>query len=405
MGDAAEPPATPALGGTTVLELTSGIPGGYCGRLLAMLGADVIKVESRRRPDRARLAGPFPADEPHPERSGLHRYLHAQKRSISLDVGSPSGFELLQRLARTADVVLDDGALGDPPGVAERYAELLALDERLVVAAFTPYGLDGPKAGWASTELTELAAAGWLGVPPPGGEAVMPGAPCGHHGAGTFGAIGVLLALRARRSTGRGQLVEVPLVEALLSQLTAPTSIFVMYGLDGYRAGDGYPYAIHRCADGYLGVSILTQGHWSGLCRLMDRPDLADDPRFRTGVERADPVVAAELDRIIAAWIADQPAVGTFERGQALRVPIAIVPSPTEVLASPQYAARGWWVEDDDPDLGPLRLPGTPFRFADGGFAPFRRARALGVDTDAVLDAVGVARGVREDLRAAEVLW
>jgi CoA:oxalate CoA-transferase len=398
-------PAAPALAGTTVIELTTGIAGGYCGRLLAMLGAEVIKVESRRRPDRARLAGPFPGDTAHPDRSGLHRYLHAQKRSVSLDVSTPSGYELLERLAATADVVIDDGALGDPPAVTQRYDQLRGVDERLVVVAFTPYGLDGPKAGWASTELTELAAAGWLGVAPPGGEAVMPGAPCGHHGAGTFGAVGVLLALLARRHTGRGQLVEVPLVEALLSQLTAPTSIFVMLGLDGYRAGDGYPYAIHRCADGYLGVSILTQGHWSGLCRLMGREDLVDHPRYRTGVERADPDVAAELDRIVAAWIADQPAVPTYERGQAMRVPIAVVPSPREVLASPQYEARCWWVDDDDPDLGPIRLPGPPFHFAGGGFAPFERARALGADTDAVLDLLEVAGEVRGDLRAAGVLW
>lgn len=396
---------SPALAGITVLELTTEVAGGYCGRLLAMLGADVIKVESLTRPDHARRSGPFPGGEAHLDRSGLHRFLNAQKRSLSLDVASASGFEILRRLAGSADVVLDDGALGAPPGVAERYAELLAANDQLVINAFSPYGLEGPRAAWCSSELTELAAAGWLQAAPPAGEPLMPGTPCGHYGAGTFGALGVLLALLARRRFGYGQLVETPLNEALLSILTAPTSTFVMDGRDGYRLGDGFPYGIYPCADGHLGVSILTQGHWIGLCRLMDRLDLLDDDRFRTGAERADPAVAAEIDVIISDWVAGQPAQETFQRGQALGAPIAIVPSPSQVLTSPQYDARAYWVDDDDPELGRIRLPGNPFRFASDGFAPFTRARRMGADTECVLEAAGVAAPARAELLHAGVLW
>jgi CoA:oxalate CoA-transferase len=186
--------------------------------------------------------------------------------------------------------------------------------------------------------------------------------------------------------------------------LTWPTSMYVMAGLDGYRAGELYPFAIYRCADGYLGVSILTQGHWVGLCQLMERPDLCDHPRYRTGVERADLDVAAELKEIITEWIADKPAFATFERGQAIRVPIAIVPSPTDVLASAQYAARAYWLDIDDPELGPLRLPGLPFRFAHDGFAPFAAARAFGADTDAVLSSIDVAAAARPALARAGVI-
>src|SRR6059058_3604232 len=113
-----------ALAGVTVLEPATGLAAGYCGRLLAMLGADVIKIESAARPDIARTAGPFPDDVPHPERSGLHRFLHAQKRSVALDVATASGQDVLRRLARTADVLIDDGVLGAPPDVAATYEEL-----------------------------------------------------------------------------------------------------------------------------------------------------------------------------------------------------------------------------------------------------------------------------------------
>ncbi len=393
-----------ALSGITVLELTNGLAGGYCGRLLAMLGAQVVKVESHHRPDVARTAGPFRGDVPDPERSGLHRFLHAQKRSVALHVGDERGLALLGRLAERADVVLDDGALGAPPTVADRYRSLLARNERLIVNAFSPFGLEGPKAGWVSTELVDLAAGGWLQCASPGLPPLMPGTPCAHHAAGTFGAVGVLLALRARRLTGRGQLVETRMNEALLSMLTCPTTLYAMTGVDGYRAGDGYPYAIYRCADGHLGVSILTQAHYTGLCDLMGRPELKDDPVLGDGTQRATPAVAAQLHGLITEWIADQPAQATFERGQAMRVPVAIVPSPTEVLASAQYAARGFWIDVEDPALGPLRLPGLPFRSARGLFAPFAPAPAFDADAGAVLASIGMSADERATLAADGVL-
>lgn len=383
--------STAALAGLCVLELGTGVASAYCGLLLARLGADVVKLESRRHPSISRTAGPFPDDRPDPDRSALQRYLDAGKRSVALDVDDPAGARLLERLAARADVLVDDGTLGAPPAVADRYRALLAANERLVVHAFSPFGLEGPKAGWVSTELIDLAAAGWLQVPPPGLPPLMPGTPCAHHAAGALGAAAVLLALRARRLTGRGQLVETRMVEALLSMLTCPTTVYAMSGVDGYRAGDGYPYGIYRCADGYLGVSILTQAHYTGLCDLMERPDLKDDPVLSSGVQRATPAVAAQLDALIASWIADRPAQATFERGQALRVPVAVVPSPSEVLASPQYAAREWWIDVDDPDLGPLRLPGQPFRSARGLFAAFAPAPAFDADGPAVRSSVAVA--------------
>jgi crotonobetainyl-CoA:carnitine CoA-transferase CaiB-like acyl-CoA transferase len=393
-----------ALADITVLELTNGVAGGYCGRLLAMLGAHVVKVESRHRPDVARTAGPFPGDVPDFERSGLHRFLHAQKRSLALHVGDERGFALLARLADRADVVLDDGALGAPPAASDRYRALLARNERLIVNAFSPFGLEGPKAGRVSTELVDLAAGGWLQCASPGLPPLMPGTPCAHHAAGTFGAVGVLLALRARRLTGRGQLVETRTNEALLSMLTCPTTLYAMTGIDGYRAGDGYPFAIYRCADGHLGVSILTQAHYTGLCDLMGRPELKDDPVLSDGVQRATPAVAAQLHGMIATWIADQPAQATFERGQSMRVPVAIVPSPTEVLASAQYASRGFWVDVDDPQLGALRLPGLPFRSARGLFARFAPAPAFDADGGEVLASVGLAADDRATLAGDGVL-
>jgi crotonobetainyl-CoA:carnitine CoA-transferase CaiB-like acyl-CoA transferase len=387
-----------------VLEPSTGLAGAQCGRLLALLGAEVIKIESPARPDRSRLMGAFPDDAPDRERSAQHRYLNARKQSVSLDITQPAGREILQRLAASADVLIDDGSLGRPPEVRRDYAQLRAENDRLVVLAFSPYGLDGPKAGWASTELIALAAGGWLTGKEPEGPPLMCGSSAPALGVGTLGALGVLLALVARRQSGSGQLVEVPENEALLSLLAFPTTLFAYLGRDDVRIGDRHPFGIYRCADGHLGVSILTQRHWESLCRLMERPDLVDDPRYADGDLRAAPEAVAAIDELICDWIRDKPAQATFEAGQAIRTPIAIVPSPRQVLASPQYAARGYWDEHVDSLLGRLRLPGPPYRAGPGTFAPHREAPAFGASTTAILSEAGVDAAARLALAAIGVI-
>lgn len=381
--------AEPALAGLTVLELTTGPAGAYCGRLLALIGADVVKVECPARPDEARRAGPFPAGNVGEETSGAHRYLHARKRSVSLDVSTPSGRAVLDRLAARADVVLDDGALGAPPVVADRYRALLAAHNQLIVAAFTPYGLGGPRAGWLATELTSLAAGGWLTSPEPDEPPVMTGSSAPAFGVGTLGAVAVLLAVVARRRHGFGQLVEIPANEALLSLLAFPTTLFAFLGRDEVRIGDRHPFGIYPCADGHLGVPILTQRHWTALCRLMGRDDLAADPELANGDLRALPGAVARIDAAIAAWATDKVALPTFEAGQAQGVPIAIIPSPRQVLQCAHYEARGFFDDVVDPVLGPLRLPGRPYLGAPGTFSAFRPAPTRGSDTAAVLGEAG----------------
>jgi crotonobetainyl-CoA:carnitine CoA-transferase CaiB-like acyl-CoA transferase len=387
-----------------VIELTRDIAGGWCGRLLAMLGADVIKVESHANPDGTRRLGPYPGDVPGFESSASYRYLHAQKRSLGLDVSVPSGARLLERLAATADVLLDDGTLAQPPEALARYHELLAANERLVVCAFSPFGLEGPECGFVAMELISLAAGGWLTASEPGEEPLMPGSSCAAYGAGTFGAIGVLLALRERRRSGRGQVVDAAANEALLSLLAFPTTLFAYGGPDGMYMGHVYPFAVFPCADGHLGVSILTQRQWEGLCRLMGREDMLSEPRFADGATRARPEVVDEIMQIIGEWAATQPAFATFVAAQEQRVPLAIIPSPREVLASPQYAAREYWVDFVDPVLGQLRIPGRPYRASEGTFAPFRPAPALGAHTGEILGELALEPGARAALAAAGVL-
>ncbi len=389
-----------------MLELDAGLAGAYCGHLLSLLGADVVKVESGAQPPVVRTTGPFVDDRPNLESGGTHVHLDARKRSMALNVTTPSGRALFDRLAARVDVVVDDGVLGAPPEVRARYDALLTANPGLVVVALSPYGLDGPKAHYRSSELCDLGASGWLtrNSQHPDRAPLMPGSSCAELGVGTLAALGTALALRWRRASGVGQLVEVPRQEGLLSLLAFPTTLFAWLGVDEVRIGDRFPFMIVACADGHLGVSILTQRHWEALCRFMDRRDLLERPHLATSSLRARPEAAEEIMSEIRTWFADQPAMATFEAGQAMRVPISIVPSPSEVLASPQYRSREYWLECEDPRLGPLRLPGRLYRASEGTFAAFRPAPRVGQHTGEVLDELGVAAADQVALAALGVL-
>jgi crotonobetainyl-CoA:carnitine CoA-transferase CaiB-like acyl-CoA transferase len=396
----------PAFEGVRVLELDAGLAGAYCGHLLSQLGADVVKVESGARPPVVRTSGPYADDRPNLETGGAHIHFDARKRSIAVNVTTESGRALFDRLAGRVDVIVDDGVLGAPPEVRARYDALLAANPALVVVALSPYGLDGPKAHYRSSELCDLGASGWLtrNSQYPDRGPLMPGSSCAELGVGTLAALGAALALRWRRTNGVGQLVEVPRQEGLLSLLAFPTALFAWLGVDELRIGDRFPFMIVACADGHLGVSILTRRHWEALCRFMDRHDLLKRPHLANSSLRARPEAVDEIMREIRDWFADKPAVATFEAGQAMRVPISIVPSPAGVLASPQYQARGYWLECDDPHLGPLRLPGRLYRASDGTFAAFRLAPRVGQHTGEVLDELGVAAADQVALAALGVL-
>jgi crotonobetainyl-CoA:carnitine CoA-transferase CaiB-like acyl-CoA transferase len=290
--------------------------------------------------------------------------------------------------------------------VRDRYDALLAANPRLVLVALSPFGLDGPKAHHRSSELCALASSGWLtqNVNQPERAPIMPGSSCAELGVGTLAALGAALALRSRRLTGAGQLVDVSRQEAMLSLLAFPTALFAWLGVDSMRMGDGYPFAIVACADGHLGVSILTQRHWEALCHFMGRADLLGRADLADSAARAQPAAIAAITDALTAFFADKPAQPTFEAAQAMRVPVAIIPSPAQVLTSPQYDARGYWLQAKDPVLGPLRLPGPPYQASAGTFAPFRLAPRLGQHSGEVLDEVGVPAADRVALAALGAL-
>jgi crotonobetainyl-CoA:carnitine CoA-transferase CaiB-like acyl-CoA transferase len=371
-------PAT-ALQGTTVLELSDGIAGAFCGRLLAQYGAEVIKAESPRGGDRSRHAGPFPGDEPHPERSGQYLYLNGNKLGITLNLSHASGRELARRLIAESDVLIESFSPSETQALGLGYDELSRLNPGLVMVSVTPFGQSGPYSGYAATDLITHAVGGWLyasGLPnrPP----LKPGGSLAEYNAGLVAAVGCMTALSYRNHTGIGQQVDVSAMEALLCTTPFPTVRFAFSGMENRRSGHSYPFTIMPCKDGYIGVNILTQRQWEDMCRFMDMPELIDEPEFRTGAERQRPEAVQAITEHIRPWLMARTAREIFLEGQRRRIPFSLVPTTAELTAFSQHQERRYFVEVDHPIAGRTLQPGMPVRFGETGTTEHQPAPLLG---------------------------
>jgi crotonobetainyl-CoA:carnitine CoA-transferase CaiB-like acyl-CoA transferase len=362
--------ASDILAGVRVVELGEGIAVPYCGKLLADFGADVIKIEKPGEGDRTRRHGPFPADVPHLERSGLFLALNTNKRGITLEPGSPIGRRVLEALLQKADVMLHQNT----PEMAEAYhLQTEALRHawpRLIVTGVTPYGQFGPYSGDQGTELTSCALSGLSeGL----GENDRPPlvAPFGQAGyqAGLSAASAAVLALLVRDISGQGQAIDIAEADVLA---TLQTGVYLNnYHLDGTRSMRGhrfgsrtiYPASFYRCQDGFMWVTAPQWAQWERLLEMIGRADLAEDERFHNRRRMADNP-PPELDVPLAQWFMARTRADIFHQCREARLPIAPVYHLHELMAHPQLAARGFLMAVERPGVDALRLPGLPMQLS-----------------------------------------
>jgi crotonobetainyl-CoA:carnitine CoA-transferase CaiB-like acyl-CoA transferase len=340
-----------ALTGVRVLDLAGGVAGGYCSKLLADLGADVILVEPPTG-DACRWLGPFPGDREDPECSGLFLSLHAGKRSVVADLSRPEDQALVRRLIGDADLLLTAEQPAVLAGCGLDPDRLREEQRRLVHVSITHHGVTGPYRDWQGDEITDYAMGGYLsfGGDPDRGPLMVPGYQAQHH-AGMQGAIAALVALAERDRSGLGQFVDVSAVEAMLS---AHSWTSVAWSHEGQVMGRT-PTDLIRCADGWV-FFMLT--NLEGLALLIGRPDLLDDPRFSTVLNRLQH--REELQRIVADWCAGQTMETIYRCGQELRVAVTPVATVRDLADSAQLRARDWYRTVEHPRAGEVRLPGAP---------------------------------------------
>jgi len=385
-----EDPGLP-LSGIRVLDCTAWWAGPAATHMLACLGADVIKVESIGRPDLMRYTSTKPPTEDRWWEWGpLFHGANNTKRGITLDLTSPRGRELFERLLPTADVLLENFT----PRVMEQFGlswrAVQTANPEIVMVRLPAYGLDGPwrdRTGFAQTMegITGMAwITGWPDGPP-----VLPRGACDPLAA-MHAVFATLLALRDRTQSGDGHLVEVTMIEAALN---ASAEQVVEHSAGGpliERAGNRGPIAapqnVYPCAgnEEWLALAVVTDEHWVALCEVLGDEDWARDPAFETAEGRR--AAHDELDARITEWCRDRKAAELAETLAARGVPAGYVVDARDINSNPQLEHRGFFEVEDHPVSGKRRIPMVPFRFR-GRRTPWMRrpSPTLGEHNDEVL--------------------
>ncbi|HLH26157.1 MAG TPA: CoA transferase [Chloroflexota bacterium] len=376
------PPADGALQGYRVLEVCA--PWGqYCGKLLADLGADVIKIEPPGG-DPARALGPFKDDRPDPEGSLFFAYYNTNKRSLALDLVRPEGQETFRRLAATADAVLTTAAPAEAEALGLGYATLHRLNSRLVVTSLSGFGHDGPYARSRATSLVVFAMSGLMkSIGEPAGPPVAAPGQLAFDLAAVDAAAGTLCALLARRRTGRGQHVDVAALEVLAAQLAPALPGQGDHGRFGQHNPRTPPSGKYTCRDGTVELCIIMPAQWDGLKELLGHPPELERPEWNSREGRA--AAHAELTAAVARALRDRAVAEVVAEGQRLRVPALPVSEVPDFIAAPHVAARGFFVPATSPSLGPHLMPGAPYCFSEAGWALRRPAPRVGEHNAAIL--------------------
>lgn len=395
--------SAPALDGLRVVDASTLFAGPLAATILGDFGAEVIKVEHPERPDPSRSHG-YSKDG-----QGLWwKLLGRNKRNVTCHLGTEEGQELFAALAGTADVVIENFR----PGTFERwnlgYERLSAENPGLVLLRVTGFGQFGPishRPGFGTLAESMSGFAHITGQPD--GPPTLPPFGLADGVAALASAIAALIALRARDRDGRGQVVDVAIIEPLMTILGAQPTVYDQLGIiqqrTGNRSVNNAPRNTYRTKDDrWLAVSTSAQSVAERVMRLVGRPELIDEPWFASGGGRAEH--ADELDAAVGSWIADRDGhdvIAAFEEAHAAVAPIY---DAADVIADPQYQALESIVTVDDPDLGPLKMQNVLFRLSETPGAIRWTGAGPGAHNNEVYGELGVDDERLDELRAKGVV-
>jgi crotonobetainyl-CoA:carnitine CoA-transferase CaiB-like acyl-CoA transferase len=377
-----------ALDGIRVLDVASMMAGPYGATLLGDLGADVIKLEPPNG-DESRRIGPRRGTD-----SGVFVGLNRNKRSVVADLRTEDGRRVLDALIGWADVLVENLRPAAKGRLGLDWDTLHARNERLIAVSVSTFGASGPYAGRPGIDPVAQALTGMMSVTGPrSGEPLKAGAPVADATASTLVAVGALAALWARERTGSGQLVEVSLIDGMLHAQGPYTGQYALLGRQQPRMGnsiDWYaPYNAYRCADGgFVHVACFNDKFFANLCRALERPELAGDPRFATADARLEH--AEELDALVGGCLAAMTRDEALERLWAHDAIAGPVNEYADVFADPQVAHNEMVVEVSH-HAGPLKVTGVPVRLSETPGAVRRPPPGLGEHTEEILAELGLA--------------
>jgi crotonobetainyl-CoA:carnitine CoA-transferase CaiB-like acyl-CoA transferase len=391
------------LAGIRVLDLTRALSGPFATMILGDLGADVIKVEDTWHGDDTRRWGPpFQGDD-----AAYFLSINRNKRGVSVNLKTPEGRDIAQRLAGGSDILMENFRPGTAARLGLGYEELSQSNPGLIYASISGYGQTGPSADLPGYDAVAQAVSGMMSVTgEAGGEPVRSGTSLADVGAGMWALVGILAALHARHATGRGQLIDISLLDGQVAWLTYVAGKYFATGVTPGRHGSAHeslaPYQVFPTADDPLMVAVGSDGLWQRFTAATGLDELTSDPRYATNPDRVK-----NRDTLIPRITRALAARGCAEwagRLNAAGVPAGPVNTVPAALEQPQVAAREMVVELEHPVAGMLRMLGTPLKLSAQPASIRRPPPVLGQHTDEILAEAGYPAARIAELRQAGVI-
>lgn len=398
-----------ALSVYRVLDLADS-KGAYCTKLLADLGADVIKIEPPQG-DSTRSIPPFVDDMPHLEKSLYFLYRHANKRGITLDLETSEGKAIFKKLVKTADVLVETYPLDYMASLSLDYQVLKEINLGLIMASITEFGQTGPYKDWKGSDIVDFAMSGVMISSGFSGKVPcnLPGTPA-YDATSLLAAISILIALYHRGTTGKGQYIDAAVHESsriglfpwlvpIYSHALTDERITVVTDV---RLADSI-YPVYPCKDGYVRVLTITPGQWNALVRVLGDPEVLRLPEWQDFIYRVGN--AEDLYTLMVEFTPNYTMFELFEAGHREGVPIIPIHDMAGFVNNPHTKAREFFVEVNHPVIGKALYPGPPYKWTETPASIRRPAPCLGEHNEEIYcRELGFSKGDLSVLRRAGVV-
>ncbi|HET8943539.1 MAG TPA: CoA transferase [Dehalococcoidia bacterium] len=395
-----------ALDGLQVVEVGRRFAASYATKLMADLGASVVKIEEPAG-DPVRMLPPFAGGQPHPEKSGAFLYLNCNKQGVTLDTTGAPGRAVLDRLLTQTDILVHDLKPEDAEAAGLAWDRVHSVNPRMIMTSVTPFGLNGPYRDFNAYDLTLASAGGWTTV---NGQPLDPTMPplraFGHQTAFQAGVNAALATMGAavwRLKSGKGQHVEVSAQECISSILELTYVTWPYMGLEVVRYGQRplHPIDFFECKDGWIFVLCLEEKQWRSFLEMMGNPEWGEWEVFANAFVRASNWDALKpfIAEFVAGWTVDDLYLAAQEK----RIPFAPVSTMADLLDSPHLNARGFFAEITHPAAGTAKYPGAPYKLMRTPWEIRSPAPTLGQHNEAVLGGLGLGTAEIDALRASGV--
>ena len=393
------------LEGVRVLDLTRVLAGPYCTMMLGDLGADVLKVERPGAGDDVRAWGPpfAPGGE-----SAYFLCVNRNKRSITIDLKTSPGQDLVRELARRCEVLVENFKTGTLDEMGIGYEALRGVTPGLIYCSITGFGTTGPYADLPGYDLIAQAMGGIMSITGEvSGEPMKVGVPIVDISTGMFSAVAILAALRVKERTGQGQRIDMALLDSQIAWLGNVAGNYLVGGQPARRLGNAHPnitpYEVFPTRDGHVALAVGNEGQWRRFCQVAGAPHLAEDPLFRTNADRVRN--REKLVPVMAEVMRRRTSQEWMDLLRADDIPCGPIQTVDRALNDPQVLARGMVVEARHPTAGPVKLVASPLKLCETPPAVRLPPPTLGQHTEEILrEMLGLAPQAIADLRDQKVI-